>query len=272
MPPCSGPTEQLYGGYSHGHNFRRHHRQSRFLSCCLARDGREEILRLLEQQGYKTVCLTPEDTKYGSVETLQDARQCADLFKQHRDEIDGVLVSLPNFGDERGVANSIRMSGLEVPVLIHAFPDDAGKMLVRGVATAFAERCRFATTSGNASATRSLRCTPKSPSAPVFRGTEGVCRHLPHRERDEEPRVGVVGARPAAFNTVRFSEKLMENHGISVETLDLSEVLGRIERLKDEDEKVKAKIDSIQGYVSTQGVPSAALLKMAKFGVVVESG
>ncbi len=100
-----------------------------FFPAILARDGREEILRTLEQQGYKSICLTPQETKYGSVETLQDARKCADLFKQHGNEIDGILVSLPNFGDERGVANTIRMSGLEVPVLIHAFPDDPGKML-----------------------------------------------------------------------------------------------------------------------------------------------
>ena len=52
-------------------------------------------------------------------------------------------------------------------------------------------------------------------------------------------RVGVIGARPAAFNTVRFSEKLMETCTASrVETLDLSEVFGRVQRLKDDDPKV----------------------------------
>src|SRR6266567_3492292 len=51
-------------------------------------------------------------------------------------------------------------------------------------------------------------------------------------------RIWAVGARPAAFNTVRYSEKILESAGISVETLDLSEVLGRIGRLKDDDKKV----------------------------------
>ena len=82
-----------------------------FFPDILARDGREEILRVLEKEGYGSVCLTPQDTKFGSVETLQDANKCADLFRQHRDEIDGVLVSLPNFGDERGVANSLAHGG-----------------------------------------------------------------------------------------------------------------------------------------------------------------
>ena len=83
-------------------------------------------------------------------------------------------------------------------------------------------------------------------------------------------RVGVLGARPAAFNTVRFSEKLMEHAGITVETLDLSEVFGRIGRLKDNDPQVEAKLGSIQGYVSTGGIPVPSLAKMAKFGVVVD--
>lgn len=103
-----------------------------FFPDVLARDGREEILRTLEAEGYKTVCLTPQDTKHGAVETLQEARKCADLFKQHADEIDGILVSLPNFGDERGVANTLRMSGLDVPVLVQAYPDEPNKMSMGG--------------------------------------------------------------------------------------------------------------------------------------------
>ncbi len=48
-------------------------------------------------------------------------------------------------------------------------------------------------------------------------------------------RIGAIGARPAAFNTVRYSEKLLEASGISVETIDLSEILGRIARMSDDD-------------------------------------
>ena len=74
-----------------------------FFPDVLARDGREEILRLLAEQGHKSFCLTPEESKFGSVETYADARRCAELFRSHADEIDGVVVSLPNFGDERAV-------------------------------------------------------------------------------------------------------------------------------------------------------------------------
>jgi len=72
-------------------------------------------------------------------------------------------------------------------------------------------------------------------------------------------RVGSIGARPAAFNTVRYSEKLLEAQGISVETVDLSEILGRIARLKDTEPSVEAKLGEIRKYVSTSGVPESAL-------------
>ncbi|MGD0920498.1 MAG: L-fucose/L-arabinose isomerase family protein [Terriglobia bacterium] len=243
-----------------------------FFPAVLARDGREEILRLLGQEGYKAICLTPEDTKFGSVETLQDARKCADLFKKHGTEIDGILVSLPNFGDERGVANSIRMSGLDVPVLVQAFPDETNKMLMGGRRDSFCGKmsaCNNLWQYGIKYTLTSLHTVAPSSGSfqadlKAFAATCRVVKGL------KNLRVGVLGARPANFLTVRFSEKLMENHGISVETLDLSEVFGRVARLKDDDPQVQAKVSSITGYVPTRGVPPAALLKMAKFGVVVD--
>src|SRR5579884_4125951 len=108
-----------------------------FFPDALVREGREEVLRVLEGEGYGVVCLGPEETKHGAVETLEEARKCAELFKRHREEIEGVVVTLPNFGDERGVANALRMSGLEVPVLVQAYPDEAGKMLMGGAAGQF---------------------------------------------------------------------------------------------------------------------------------------
>jgi len=90
----------------------------------LARRGREEILDALTMAGFEAVCLGTEDTKFGTVETREDAKKCAGLFRTHREKIQGVIVTLPNFGDERGVAESLRMSGLNVPVLVQATPDD----------------------------------------------------------------------------------------------------------------------------------------------------
>ncbi len=83
-------------------------------------------------------------------------------------------------------------------------------------------------------------------------------------------RIGAIGARPQAFNTVRYSEKILEATGISVITIDLSEILGRIEKMKDDDPAGQAKLKAIQAYVATEDVPAASLMKMAKLGAVVD--
>lgn len=243
-----------------------------FFPAVLARDGREEVLRVLDQQGYKTVCLTPEQSKFGAVETLAEARACADLFKAHRDEIDGIIVCLPNFGDERGVANSIRMAGLDVPVLVQAFPDETSKMLMGSRRDSF---CGKISVTNNLwqygikfTLTENHTVAPASDAfkadLSAFAATCRIVKGL------KGARIGALGARPTAFNTVRYSEKLLENSGISVETLDLSEVFGRIGLLKDDDAKVQARLAGISSYVSTEGIPALSLMKMAKFGVVMD--
>ncbi|MEJ2422551.1 MAG: L-fucose/L-arabinose isomerase family protein, partial [Acidobacteriota bacterium] len=243
-----------------------------FFPGALAEEGRKEILETLEAEGYRTVCLTPEQTRHGAVESLQEARKCADLFKQHGDEIDGILVTLPNFGDERAVANTLRMSGLEVPVLIQAYPDEPNKMLMGGRRDSFCGKmsvCNNLWQYGIRYTLTTLHTV--APSSEGFKkdleSFAATCRIV---KGLKGLRVGVLGARPAAFNTVRFSEKLLEHAGITVETLDLSEVFGKIGRLGDGEAKVKAKLESLGGYVQTGGVPQASLVKMAKFGVVVD--
>ena len=94
----------------------------------LCETGREEVLRVLLEEGIKVITLDASDTLFGSVESLQDAEKCAALFRAHQEEIDGILVTLPNFGDERGVANAVRLAELNVPVLVQAFPDERDKM------------------------------------------------------------------------------------------------------------------------------------------------
>jgi L-fucose isomerase-like protein len=83
-------------------------------------------------------------------------------------------------------------------------------------------------------------------------------------------RFGAIGARTGAFNTVRYSEKILELSGISVETIDLSEILGRIALLADNDRGVKRKLNAIEKYIPTKSIPADKLLKMAKFGYVVD--
>ena len=69
-----------------------------FFPSHLATSGRLEIVAALESAGIKPIVLSPEVTAHGAVETYEDAKKCAALFKQHADEIDGLVITLPNFG------------------------------------------------------------------------------------------------------------------------------------------------------------------------------
>src|SRR5579872_7389455 len=238
----------------------------------LAKSGREEMLRALSGANIDVVALTPEQSKHGAVETRAESRRCAELFKRNRDRIDGVIVTLPNFGEERAIADTLRGANLGVPVLVQATPDDPKKMTVAFRRDSFCGKmsaCNNLRQYGIPYSITSLHT--ESPDSPEFaRDLEwfaAVCRVV---KGFRNLRVGAIGARPTAFNTVRYSEKILEANGISIETLDLSEVLGRIKRMKDTDDAAQKKLAAIKKYVDATSVPEAALIKMAKLGAVVD--
>jgi L-fucose isomerase-like protein len=238
----------------------------------LAQSGRSEMIGVLEKAGYGVVAVGPEETKFGAVETRAEAARCAELFKQHREAIDGVIVTLPNFGDERAIADTLRMAGLNVPVLIQATPDTPGRMTISDRRDSFCGKMSACNNLSQYGIPYSL--TTRHTEAPdsAFFATDlawfaAVCRVVRGLRR---LRIGAIGARPAAFNTVRYSEKLLEASGISVEPIDLSEILGRIARMSDDAPEAQGKLASIRKYVTTESVPAAALMKMAKLGAVID--
>ncbi|MGA2270094.1 MAG: fucose isomerase [Bryobacteraceae bacterium] len=238
----------------------------------LARSGRSEMIAAIEKAGYAAVVPGPEDTKFGAVETRAEAARCADLFKKHRETIDGVIVTLPNFGDERGVADTLRMAGLGVPVLVQATPDAAGRMTIRDRRDSFCGKMSACNNLTQYGIPYSLTTRhTEAPDSDFFRRDldwfAAVCRVVRGLRR---LRIGAIGARPAAFNTVRYSEKILEASGISVEPIDLSEILGRIARMGDQHPAAVAKLEAIRRYVKTEGVPAEPLLKMAKLGAVID--
>ena len=238
----------------------------------LATTGRAEMVAALEAAGISAVVLTEEQTRHGAVETYDDAKKCAALFKQHADALDGIIVTLPNFGDERAIADTIRLAGLRVPVLVQATPDNAGKMTIAFRRDSFCGKmsaCNNLMQYGIPYTLTTLHT--EAPDSDEFKQDlqqfAATCRIV---KGLKNLRLGAIGARPAAFNTVRYSEKLLEQSGITVETLDLSEVMGRIGKLQDKEDTVQAKLAAIQKYVATKGIPEAALIKMSKLGVVIE--
>ncbi len=237
----------------------------------LSEKGRQTVLALLEREGIKAIALGPDDSPYGSVESVADSQKLADLFKAHREEIIGVLVTLPNFGDERAIANVMRWSGLDVPILVHAFPDETGKMSVEYRRDSFCGKMSACNNLKQYGFKYSLTTHhTEDPDSPQFlqdlRDFVATCQVVAGLKG---ARVGLIGARPANFITVRFSEKLFERAGISTETVDLSEIFGRAKRIEGSP-KVAQKLEQIRSYVNVANTPADALEKMARLGVVID--
>ncbi|MFO7631510.1 MAG: L-fucose/L-arabinose isomerase family protein [Caldilinea sp.] len=243
-----------------------------FFADSLVAEGRKKILEKLATFGIDVVIVDEQTTKLGAVETWADSQKCADLFKRNRDRIDGILVTLPNFGDEKGVADAIQLSGLTVPVLVHAFPDTTSELTVAGRRDAFCGK--FSVTNNlyqygiKFSLTQRHTVDPDSAEfKEEIRRFVQMCRVVGGMR---SARLGAVGARPNAFQTVRYSEKLFQASGINVSTMDLSEVIGKAQKLENTHPRVKGKVDEIKGYAVNRGAPEEKLALMAKLAIVLD--
>ena len=238
----------------------------------LVAEARTDLLKLFGELGLEGVMLDPAQTKLGGVETHNDARKCADLFRANRDKITGVLVVLPNFGDEKGVADTLKLAGLNVPVLVQGYPDDLDRLDVVRRRDAFCGKISVCNNLRQAGIKYTL--TTKHVVHPLDASFRvdlqhfiAVCRVV---RGLRGARLGAVGARPGAFNTVRYSEKILERAGISVTTVDLSEILGAAAKLGEKDARVTGKIDEIKAYANATAVPPAKLVQMARLGLVLD--
>ena len=237
----------------------------------LVAEARTEILNLFKSLNIHAVLLGEEDSKLGGVETFAEAQKCATLFKKHAEEIVGILVVLPNFGDEKGVAETIKMANLDVPVLIQGYPDDLNKMDVVNRRDAWCGKisvCNNLYQFGiKYTLTTKHVVSPRDESFNIdLRNFIAVCRVV---KGMRSVRIGAVGARPGAFNTVRYSEKILQRNGISVTTVDLSEILGNANKLTADDKSVKEKLEKINAYASTGKTPPDKLVQIAKLDVVL---
>jgi L-fucose isomerase-like protein len=235
-------------------------------------EGRAALLRRLDELGVDVVAPDESLTRLGAVETWEDARRCASLFRAEAERIDGILVSLPNFGDEKGISDAIRLAGLDVPILVQAFPDDAENLAFGRRRDAFCGKVSVCNNLTQVGAPFSLTSVHTlDPADDEFRDDLGrfisTCRVV---RGLRGARLGMVGTRPDAFRTVRFSEKLLEASAISVSVIDLSDIQGRVDRLADGDPRVARKLDDLRSYVTVQGVPVEPLIRMARFAVVLD--
>jgi L-fucose isomerase-like protein len=239
----------------------------------LAKQGRQEMLAKLAESGIDVVTVTEEETSDGVVSSWQDAAACAKVFRENSARIDGILVTLPNFGDERAVADSIKLSRLSVPVYVHAYPDRVGEFSLQQRRDSF---CGKLSVCNNLAQYRIPYSIGKehvlSPASPQFREEldwfSGVCRVVCGLR---VARIGSLGERTVPFKTVRYSEKLLEQSGISVESKSMVETVSEINSLPDSDERVEGKLKKLVGYLPAhKDVPNRSLLTTAKLGVVLD--
>jgi L-fucose isomerase-like protein len=243
-----------------------------FFPDVLIAEARRDLGKLFAELSIEPVWLSESDSKLGAVETWADAQKCGSLLARNRERLDGILVCLPNFGDEKGVADAIRLADLRIPVFVQACPDDLDQFGLERRRDAFCGkisvcnnlrqyRIKYSLTRDHTVAILDARFKE---DLVQFTRTCKVVRGL------SRVRIGAVGARPNAFNTTRFSEKLLEAAGITVNTIDLSEVFGNAARIAADDPRVRQRIEQIRSYADSSKAPDEAILRMARFALVVD--
>ena len=244
-----------------------------FFNPALAAEGRKQLLAKLDELGYDYVIPAEDATPNGAIETLADARVAAELLKKNEAKIDGIVVVLPNFGDELGVVQTLDMARLDVPVLVQACDDDLDKLDLANRRDSFCGKfsvCNnlyqynipFTNTTYH---TYPIQSDEFAADLDFFARVCRVVKGLTHA------RIGAIGARPAAFQTVRFSEKILQQAGITVIPVDLSEIIFRARALGDDDKAVKEKVGAIREYGTIpDSVPDENVLKQARLSVVID--
>lgn len=240
----------------------------------LARDVRKQLLKTLDGLGYDYVILPEDATPTGSssIETREDGMKCAELFRANRDRIDGIIVSLPNFGFEIGIINAISAAELNVPVLVQACDDQNDKVDLDSRRDAFCGKisvCNNLYQYGIPFTDTTLHTY--SIYSPLLREDlvrfAGICRVV---NGLRHCRLGQIGTRPLGFNTCRASEKLLQRSGITVVPADLSEILFAAQKVEDNDPVLIEKMERICNYATVPQSYKDKVVRIGRFAVAVE--
>ena len=239
----------------------------------LVRTAREKLMAAMEQWGHQVIALSPEDTYLGQTMTYEEAKKCAALFRAHSDEIEGIIVCLPNFGEETGVADAIKMSGLNVPILIQACDDDLDKLQLENRRDAYCGKLSLCNNlyQYGIPYTLTARHTCPVDSEEFHADVERFARICAVVKALRTARIAQLGARVTPFRTVRYSEKLLQQAGISVITEDMSEIFADAWLLQDDDPRVLAREAEIRAYGNIcPGIAREKVLKQAKLSLTID--
>ena len=222
--------------------------------------------QVVESLGFETLIMPKSLTKYGAVESVQDGEIYAKFLNEN--DYDGVILCLPNFGDENGAINALEDAG--VPILVQAYPDEIGKMDFAHRRDAYCGKLSVLDVFYQHGLPYTTFSHVMKPSSDIFKKElidfARVCRVVKSMKKVN---VGAVGARTTAFKTIRFDEQTLQKYGINTIALDLSEVFYRMDKKDDTAESVSRKIDTLTEYTDCCMVPKDKLTMVAKLGVVL---
>ncbi len=232
--------------------------------------AREDMIRAVTEAGYDYIAMDAELTRYGGIETRDEGRLYARWLKEQEGQYDGVIFSMPIFADENGAITALQDAG--VPILMQAYPDEIGKMDFAHRRDAFCGK--FSVT--DVFTQYQVPFTVMKPHvvhplseafARNLKDFAAICRVVNGMKRFT---IGCIGARTTAFKTTRFDEIGLQKNGITVESLDLSELVFKVSQKADEDEKVQNKMDTLMKYTDFSGVPLEKKLVLSKISVVID--
>lgn len=236
----------------------------------LIAEARREVKDAVEKLGYGTLMLDEGATRYGAVETTEDGRRYAAFLKENRGTYNGVILSLPNFGDENGAIAALEDCG--VPILIQAYPDEFGKMDFQHRRDAFCGKFSIMDVFYQYKLPYTIfqPHTISPDDAGFTKQLEqfaAVCRVVKGMRRFS---VGAIGARTTAFKTVRYDELALQKNGITVEALDLSELFMRVRDVKSGTEKYQQKRERLINYTNWNGVPDEKIDMLTKVSLAID--
>jgi L-fucose isomerase-like protein len=244
-----------------------------FFNSALAREARTQLLRRLDSLGYDRVILPEDATPTGAVETLADARRCADLFQKERPRMDGIVVCLPNFGDELGIVNTLKLARLDLPVLVQACDDDNDRVDLDHRRDAFCGKLSVCNNlyQYGIPFTDTTYHTCDIGSDDFARDLDRFARVCRVVKGLRNARIGAIGARPTAFQTMRASEKLLQASGITVVTVDQSDIFAAAHRIADDRPELKQRLLEIRehGHIP-ENISAEVVKRQAKYGLAAE--
>lgn len=241
-----------------------------FFPASLQKSARQELSESLRKLGHKVLMLDEKATRYGAVETAADGQVYAEFLRRHAGKFGGIILCLPNFGDENGAVEALRDAN--VPILIQAYPDELDKMAPAFRRDSFCGKFSIM----DVFVQNSIPFTIRPPHT-VHPLSEKFAEQVDYFDRLcrvvkglKRMTVGAIGARTSPFKTVRIDEIALQKHGITVETMDLTEVFARMGKLRSSDPALKAKSKMLADYTCWKGVPAGTLEKISRLGVVLD--